>query len=137
MKCLLICSLNKQILWVSPLYPGHVHDFTIFKQHCAGTAFSKLRVHVDLGFLGIHHHIVAREILIPHKNYRKRPLTDQQKAENTARSRLRVVVENVFAKMKSFFVLRIKNRMKDKSRLQQAIGDCALLSNFKSMTISR
>lgn len=80
---------------------------------------------------------MAREILIPHKNYRKRPLTDHQKAENTERSRLRVVVENVFAKMKSFFVLRTKNRMKDKSRLQEAVGDCALLSNFKLMIISK
>lgn len=59
------------------------------------------------------------------------PLSEQQKAENTALSRLRVVIENTIAKAKSFFVLRIDNRMKNKLRLDEAMELCVGLANFK------
>lgn len=59
-------------------------------------------------------------------------LTAEQKAENTVLARLRVVVENTIAKMKSFFVLRIENRMKKKSYLDDALDLCASLANFKT-----
>lgn len=72
---------------------------------------------------------------MPHKKPRKIPLTAQQKAENTALSRLRVVIENTFAKMKSFFVLRVENRMKNKQRLDDAMELCVGLANFKTSNL--
>ena len=136
MKCLLLCSLKRQIIFRSPLYPGHVHDFSIFKQECGNIDFSNLRLHVDLGFLGIQKVVPAAHVFIPHKNYRTRPLTAEQKQENTSLSRIRVVVENVIAGMKAFFVLRIKNRMKDKQGLEDAIDACVLLANLKALKMS-
>ena len=69
---------------------------------------------------------------MPHKSRKNAPLSLEQKEENTALSRIRVVVENSIAKMKSFFVLRIENRMKMKAKLDEAFEICAALANFKT-----
>ena len=73
----------------------------------------------------------AAEINIPHKKPPKQELSEEKKAENTLLSRQRVVIENTFAKLKSFFVLRIENRMRNKQRLDEAFELCASLANFK------
>lgn len=72
---------------------------------------------------------------MPHKKPPKRELSTQEKAENVVLSRLRVVIENAFAKLKSFFVLRIENRMRNKQRLDEAIELCAGLANFKTIKL--
>lgn len=95
-----------------------------------------MRLHVDLGFLGIKKMLPEAHVFIPHKKCRTRPLTAEQKQENTSLSRIRVVVENVIAGMKVFFVLRIKNRMKNKQGLEDAINACALLANLKALKMS-
>ena len=74
----------------------------------------------------------AAEINIPHKKPPKQELSEEKKAENTLLSRQRVVIENTFAKLKSFFVLRIENRMRNKQRLDEALELCASLANFKT-----
>ena len=127
-----IGTSRKQISFLSNLFPGHLHDFTIFKKLFAGFDFSGFRIHVDLGFVGIQKAVQTNLVHIPHKKPRGFPLSDQQKAENIALSRLRVVIENTFAKIKSFFILRIENRMKNKQRLDEAMELCAGLANFKT-----
>jgi hypothetical protein len=123
---------RKQLTFLSTLFPGHTHDFTIFKELFAGFDFSSFRIHVDLGFVGIQNSVQTSTVNIPHKKLPKRRLSTQQKEENTSLSRLRVVIENTLAKMKSFFVLRIENRMKNKQRLDEAMELCASLANFKT-----
>jgi hypothetical protein len=68
-----------------------------------------------LGFLGIKKKVKYDQLFIPHKGSKKQPLSEIQKDENCtylpvrqAGSRIRVGIENVFAKIKSFFVLRIE-----------------------------
>lgn len=107
----------------------------MFKEIFAGFSFSNFRLHVDLGFLGIRKFLPDGTVLIPHKGYKKCPLTESQKQENTDLSRTRVVIENTIAKIKSFFVLRIENRMKIKQKLDDAIGICAELANFKTRNL--
>ena len=51
LKWLRICGKNKRILFISAMYNGKTHDFSIFKE--IFTNFSNLKVYVDLGFLGI------------------------------------------------------------------------------------
>jgi hypothetical protein len=129
---LLICNAHKRILFASPLYQGRVHDFTIFKELLGQFDFSGLTIHVDLGFLGIEKMIIGGQVFIPHKASKNHSLTPEEKAANTALARLRVVVENAVAKIKSFFVLRIENRMKKKQKLDEAFEICAGLANFKT-----
>ena len=124
---------DKRLVFVSELFPGHLHDFTIFKTLLSGFDFSRFRIHVDLGFLGIEKSVKTNEVRMPHKKPPKKELSAQEKAENIVLSRLRVVIENSFAKLKSFFVLRIENRMRDKQRLDEAIELCAALANFKTI----
>ena len=109
-----------------------MHDFTIFKQIFSGFDFSKMKVYVDLGFLGIKKIIKYNELYIPHKNTKLRPLTDSQKEENRQQASTRVKVENAIAKVKTYFILRIKNRMKKIQTLHDAFNICTLLANFKS-----
>lgn len=104
----------------------------MFKNSFTGFDFSAFRLHVDLGFLGIGNVVKSKEILLPHKARKKTPLSLSQKADNKALSQVRVVVENAIAKIKSFFVLRIENRMKYKSKLDDAFEICAELANFKT-----
>lgn len=129
---MLICDAHRRILFASNWYHGRVHDFTIFKETLARFDFGRRTVHVDLGFLGIKSRLVGGQVFIPHKASKNHPLTPQEKAENTTLARLRVVVENALAKMKSFFVLRIENRMKKKQKLDEAFEICAGLANFKT-----
>ncbi len=109
-----------------------MHDFTIFKEIFASLDFSAFKTFVDLGFLGIKKHVRGEAIYLPHKATKKRPLTAEQKAENTAQATIRVVVENAIAKIKSFFVCRVENRMKIKAKLDDAFEICASLANLKT-----
>lgn len=104
----------------------------MFKEVFAGFDFSNFRIHVDLGFVGIQKSVQTSAVNLPHKKPRNLPLSGQQKAENTALARLRVVIENTIARMKSFFVLRIENRMKNKQGLDDAMELCVGLANFKT-----
>ena len=132
LKWLLICDCYKRILFASKAYDGRTHDFAIFKEIFAGLDFSRFETHVDLGFLGLGKNVSGANVFIPHKATKNYPLTARQKEENTELSRLRVVVENAIAKIKSFFIMRIENRMKIKNKLNDAFHICAALANFKS-----
>lgn len=120
---------------MSTCYPGHVHDFTLFKDIFANLDFSAFQTYVDLGFLGIKKHVTGGRIFLPHKATKNKPLTEQQKAENTAQASIRIVVENAIAKIKSFFIIRVENRMKLKQKLDDAFELCASLANFKSKSL--
>jgi len=52
-------------------------------------------VWVDLGFLGIRHHISDVKIFILHKKPKGEALSDEQRKENTAMARIRVKIEHV------------------------------------------
>ena len=118
------------------MYNGKTHDFTIFKAIFSGMDFSALKLHLDLGFLGIKKKVTFSQIFIPHKASKNHPLTPEQKCENTSLAALRVVVENAIAKLKAFFILPIENRMKRKDKLAQAFHICALLANFKNIPLT-
>jgi hypothetical protein len=44
-------------------------------------------------------------------------------------------VEHAIGKMKAFFSLRSKNRMKQKTKLDEAMTICAGLANFKTQLL--
>jgi hypothetical protein len=128
----LICNEKKEILFVSPMYDGKTHDFAIFKNIFTNIDFSALNLYVDLGFLGIKKTIKYNELFIPHKASKNHPLNDDQKKENSTLSSVRVAVENAIAKLKSFFILRIENRMRINTKLDDAFIICSALANFKT-----
>lgn len=113
------------------MFDGKTHDFSIFKGIFTGFDFSNLRVYVDLGFLGIKKVIISGELFIPYKGSKKHPLNEIQKEVNCTYARVRVGVENAIAKIKSFFILRIENRMRIANKLNDAFLICSMISNFK------
>lgn len=104
----------------------------MFKEIFAGFDFSAFACYVDTGFIGIHKHVRGPHVYVPHKAARNRPLSAEQKQENTSQARIRAVVENAIAKIKSFFVLRVENRMRIKERLNEVVAICAGLANLKT-----
>jgi len=93
---------------------------------------SAYRLHVDAGFVGIKKVVNYQDVWIPYKASKNHPLTKVQKLINTLLAHVRIVVENALAKMKSFFILRIENRMRQKVKLTDSFQLCAALANFKT-----
>ena len=120
---------------VSPLHEGRTHDFAIFKNICAQAGsildFTAWQVQVDLAFLGIDKQVRTDTLFIPFKASKNRPLDEIDREYNGIISSMRVRVEHAIANLKSFFILRIKNRMRKRVKLDDAFGLCAALSNFR------
>lgn len=107
----------------------------MFKDIFINLDFSAFQTYVDLGFLGIKKRVTGDAIFLPYKATKNTPLTAEQKAENTAQARIRIVVENAIAKVKAFFIFRIENRMKIKEKLDSAFEICASLANLKNKSL--
>ena len=111
---------DKSIFFLGETFTGHNHDYTMLKTELPPELdwFSDVDIFADLGYLGITSHYQGDSIHIPHKKPRKSDsnpdpqLTDEQKAENSDLSRVRIVVENAIAGIKRFNVLvhRFRNR---------------------------
>ena len=82
--------------------PGSVHDLEMFRQ-------SGIYLHpyillvADKGFQGIHK--LHANSLIPHKSYKKRPLTEERKEFDHSPSAYRIRIEHVNRRIKRFKIL--------------------------------
>lgn len=98
--------------------------------------FECLKVLADLGYQGIVKEYVGHEIQLPHKKPRKSKqhpaptLTDQQKANNLALSKIRVLVENAICGLKRYNILIHRFRNHKESFEDCVIGIAAALWNF-------
>ena len=90
-----------------------------------------------MGFLGIKKAVIHEQIFIPHKASKNNPLTDIKKLENKEQAALRVIVENALAGLKRFFILRNKNRMHNKKKLDDAVEICNGLQLMKIKSFKR
>lgn len=116
-KWLIICDKFKRIYYLSEAFSGSIHDFTIFKTVLGHINFNKIRIWVDLGFVGIKNEIQYKEIFIPYKSSKNHQLTRDEISINKKISSQRIVIENSIAGLKRQFVLRIKNRMRKSEKL--------------------
>ncbi|MDQ1090072.1 transposase family protein [Siphonobacter sp. SORGH_AS_1065] len=129
-KWILISDVYKNILFVGEIHLGKVHDFTIFKQELASYDFSKINVWVDLSFIGINKHILAKQMIIPIKGTKNKPLTQEQKDINKHISSKRVKIENAISGIKRYFILVHRSRMKIQAKLDEAMNICSNLLNL-------
>lgn len=82
---------------ISNSIPGNIHDKKLFDQ--SNIKFPKdIFLLGDLGYLGT-------SLIIPQKSSKLHKLTEKQKEENTKHSKLRIIVEHVFAHLKKFRIL--------------------------------
>lgn len=102
------------LLWVGAVSPGNTHDITAITNSEAAPALrlSKVRVVADKGYIGLKQRLGLTTLVIP---IRKRPsnkdplpawVTEIAKEHNASISRERVRIENAFARLKTFQILR-------------------------------
>ena len=94
--------MQREILYLSPTYPGSIHDKTICTQE--DLVFEKeMSALTDLGFQG--YPSATARIIMPHKKKKHQILSQQQKDSNTWISRVRVRIEHVLASVKSYRIV--------------------------------
>jgi hypothetical protein len=130
-KNTVITTVCQWILFFGLTVAGSVHDYGRFKEEfplpkeggkeALAAWFEDFVLWLDLGYLGIQKRYAAKAIKMPHKKPRKSKanpnpsLTLEQKAENRAISRIRVIVEQAIGGLKRFGILvqRFRNHTKD------------------------
>jgi hypothetical protein len=113
---------DKMIIFLGCTFSGHNHDYLMLKQELPPELdwFSDLYVRVDLGYLGIKSDYRDEHIDIPTRKPRKSQknpnpqLSEEQKAANTALSRVRIFIEHAIGGMKRYNILvhTFRNRLK-------------------------
>jgi len=138
MKNTIISTVTKWIIFVGKTFSGHEHDLAILKTELSPEHpwFETIHALLDLGYQGVVDAYQTDNMKIPHKKPRKskkRPqtqLTDAQKAENQALSRVRIFVENAIAGIKRFNILVHAFRSRKANMKDDAIALCAALWNL-------
>ena len=98
---LMMTDGRKRILALSHTKPGSKHDYSLLKKSGWGHNIPPaIPLWVDLGFLGIEKDFPHLQVIIPHKNYKKKPITQQQKQENKIIRTFRTINENAIAGVK-------------------------------------
>lgn len=101
---------SEQIICVN-ISNGKKHDFNLFKESRIHIN-PKIRVAVDSGYTGLDK--IHSNSDLPKKSSKHNPLTKEDKKRNKAISIERVLVENIFSRIKKFkvFAERYRNRRK-------------------------
>ncbi len=131
-------TLNKVIVYLGNTFAGHTHDYTMLKEEFSPDIrwFEFVQVLVDLGYQGIVKDYDGEQIMIPHKKPRKSKknpvtsLTEKQKSENQAISKIRIFVENAICGLKRYNILVHRFRNHKDSFDDDVIAIAAGLWNF-------
>lgn len=99
-KTQIIVTKKGEIVHVSPSVPGNIHDKKLYD--ASGVKLPD-NAKGDLAYLGTN-------IAIPHKSSKLHSLTKTQKDSNLRHARRRIIVEHVFAVLKSYHILQDRFR---------------------------
>jgi hypothetical protein len=129
---------DKFIVFLGRTFSGHNHDYIMLQQEFPPEMdwFVDLDVLVDLGSLGMKSAYRGEQIAIPTKKPRKSQkhpnpqLSDEQRAANTALSRIRIFVEHAIGGMKRYNILVHAFRNRIENFEDDVIGICAGLWNL-------
>ena len=108
---------------------GSVHDFKLYKDTVGKNVSESILVQTDLGYLGIEK--LHENSLIPIKESKKHKLTKQEKAYNKKLARLRVVIEHINAKIKTFKIMAYPYRNRRRRHLLRMSLICGII-NFEN-----
>jgi hypothetical protein len=129
---------DKFIVFLGRTFSGHNHDYLMLKHEFPSEMdwFTDINVRVDLGYLGIQSDYGGAQINIPTKKPRKSKknpnpqLSDEQRAANTALSRVRIFIEHAIGGMKRYAILVHSFRNRIENFEDDVIGVCAGLWNL-------
>ncbi len=99
----------------TPHSPGRVNDISICQMKhptfsSGGSDGEKLRHYMDLGYQGAQHVYAGTEVILPIKKSPGGRLTDEQREYNRIHSKIRVFVENVMRRIKTFKMMSCSYR---------------------------
>ena len=128
---------DKVIVFLGRTFSGHHHDYSMLKQEFPPELdwFTESNVRVDLGYLGMQSDSQGDQIDIPTRRPRKSQKnpnpqwSDEQKAANTALSRVRIFIEHAIGGMKRSNILEHGFRNRKANFEDDVIGVCAGLWN--------
>lgn len=136
-KALIITSKNRRIHYISKLYIGKEHDYSILKQEFPPNKswFKHKTVRLDLGFQGFQDIYQTKKTYLPYKRKRakkgeKSILTAEQIAINKEQAKERIFVEHSIGGMKRFKIIYHQSTVKIYNKINAIIGICAGLWNF-------
>jgi len=129
---------DKLMVFLGRTLSGHHHDSIMLKQELPPELdwFTDLNVRVDLGSLGIQADDRGDQLDIPTKKPRKShknpnpQLSEEQRAANTALSRVRIFIEHAIGGMKRSNILVHTFRNRIENFEDDVIGVCAGLWNL-------
>ena len=129
---------DKFIIFLGRTFSGHHHDYLMLKQELPPELdwFADINVRVDLGYLGMKADYRGEQIAIPTRKPRKSQkhpnpqLSEEQKAANTALSRVRIFIEHAIGGMKRYNILVHTFRNRIEHFEDDVIGVCAGLWNL-------
>jgi hypothetical protein len=112
---------------------GTAHDFRMFKESLVGVLPEYIIAVMDSGYQGVNGYLPFA--LIPFKASKNHPLTDDEKAFNTALSKYRIAIEHVNREIKIFRVCKETYRGKGERglirvKLVSSFYNHRLLSQF-------
>lgn len=131
-------TLNQVIIYLGNTFAGHTPDYTMLKEEFPPQLswFEFVQILVDLGYQGILKDYDGEQIMIPHKKPRKSKknpitlLTEKQKSDNQAISKIRIFVENAICGLKRYNILVHRFRNHRDSFDDDVIAIAAGLWNF-------
>jgi len=105
---------NKMIIGVWKTMWWKNHDYPMLKESWFMEVLVWCALWVDLWFQGIEKDFPHHNVNIPKKNYKKRPLTQDEKDKNRIIASVRVIVENIFGRAKKYRIIanRYRNRIR-------------------------
>jgi hypothetical protein len=139
-KVLALTNHVRKVLYVSSIFDGSEHDYSIMKVCFDPTIpwFKDRTLRADLGFLGAPADYVSdADIRLPHKKpgrSKSNPhprLTKAQKRANRDHSRIRVIVEHTIGGMTYFHCLMHRIRNQSTTLIDQFFGLAGGLRNYK------
>ena len=125
-------DVNKRILLLSHSYDGKDHDKGILNQENWSQYIPDgVKIQGDLGFHGLQNEYV--NVQTPHKKPKGGDLSDEQKEENRALARERVVCEHAFGGMKRYTIASHVYRNRKEGFDDRSMLTAAGLWNFYLM----
>ena len=128
MKNVLLAAANARIPFLSDTYEGSCHDKPIADQTAYPLAEGSELLQ-DLGFVGFT--LAGVQITQPHKKPRGQELTDEQKAENRAIARRRVLIEHIICSIKRCRIVKDTIRLWKDTARDMVMAICCGLHNFR------
>ncbi|WP_342224601.1 transposase family protein [Spiroplasma endosymbiont of Asaphidion curtum] len=111
MKTQVIIEKESKIIIATNFSLGKKHDFCLFKESKI-PILKNTKLIVDNGYQGIQK--IHSNVLIPKKKTKKNPLNKEQKHNNKLISKMRIIIENIFAILKKFKIITEKYRNRRK-----------------------